>query len=137
MTEMPAAGRKAENPWLKLALELGPLLVFFFANGRFGIFVATGAFMAAMAVALIASWLINRRLAIMPLVTGVVVAIFGTLTLILHDDTFIKMKPTIVNTLFGGVLLGGLVFGKAARLDGDRQRRAGGHVGQLQHPAVL
>ena len=47
MTEMPAAGRKAENPWLKLALELGPLLVFFFANGRFGIFVATGAFMAA------------------------------------------------------------------------------------------
>ena len=86
MTEMPAAGRKAENPWLKLALELGPLLVFFFANGRFGIFVATGAFMAAMAVALIASWLINRRLAIMPLVTGVVVAIFGTLTLILHDD---------------------------------------------------
>lgn len=112
MTEMPAAGRKAENPWLKLALELGPLLVFFFANGRFGIFAATGAFMAAMAVALIASWLINRRLAIMPLVTGVVVAIFGTLTLILHDDTFIKMKPTIVNTLFGGVLLGGLVFGK-------------------------
>ena len=112
MTEMPAAGRKAENPWHKLALELGPLLVFFFANGRFGIFVATGAFMAAMAAALIASWLINRRLAIMPLVTGVVVAIFGTLTLILHDDTFIKMKPTIVNTLFGGVLLGGLVFGK-------------------------
>jgi intracellular septation protein len=111
MTEMPAAGRKAENPWLKLALELGPLLVFFFANGRFGIFVATGAFMAAMAVALIASWVINRRLAIMPLVTGVVVAIFGTLTLILHDDTFIKMKPTIVNTLFGVVLLGGLAFG--------------------------
>ncbi|CAI9414727.1 Intracellular septation protein [Pleomorphomonas sp. T1.2MG-36] len=112
MTEMPAAGRKAENPWLKLALELGPLLVFFFANGRFGIFAATGAFMAAMAVALIASWAINRRLAIMPLVTGIVVAIFGTLTLILHDDTFIKMKPTIVNTLFGGALLGGLFFGK-------------------------
>ena len=112
MAEVHAVGRKAENPWLKLSLELGPLLVFFFANGRFGIFVATGAFMAAMAVALIASWVINRRLAIMPLVTGVVVAIFGTLTLILHDDTFIKMKPTIVNTLFGGVLLGGLVFGK-------------------------
>ena len=112
MTDVPAAGRKAENPWLKLGLELGPLLVFFFANGRFGIFAATGAFMAAMAVALAASWIINRRLAIMPLVTGIVVAIFGTLTLVLHDDTFIKMKPTIVNCLFGGALLGGLLFGK-------------------------
>lgn len=112
MTDVPAAGRKAENPWLKLGLELGPLLVFFFANGRFGIFIATGAFMAAMAVALAASWIINRRLAIMPLVTGIVVAVFGTLTLVLHDDTFIKMKPTIVNTLFGGALLGGLLFGK-------------------------
>lgn len=112
MTDVPAAGRKAENPWLKLALELGPLLVFFFANSRFGIFVATGAFMAAMAVALVASWMINRRLAIMPLVTGVVVAVFGTLTLVLHDDTFIKMKPTIVNSLFGSALLGGLFFGK-------------------------
>lgn len=112
MTDLPAAGRKAENPWLKLGLELGPLLVFFFANGRFGIFAATGAFMAAMAVALVASWMINRRLAIMPLVTGIVVAIFGTLTLVLHDDTFIKMKPTIVNCLFGGALLGGLLFGK-------------------------
>ena len=112
MTDAPAAGRKAENPWLKLTLELGPLLVFFFANGRFGIFAATGAFMAAMAVSLAASWAINRRLAVMPLVTGIVVAIFGTLTLVLHDDTFIKMKPTIVNVLFGGALLGGLAFGK-------------------------
>jgi intracellular septation protein len=112
MTDAPAADRKAENPWLKLTLELGPLLVFFFANGRFGIFAATGAFMAAMAVSLAASWAINRRLAVMPLVTGIVVAIFGTLTLVLHDDTFIKMKPTIVNVLFGGALLGGLAFGK-------------------------
>lgn len=112
MSDAPVKPTKAENPLLKLLLELGPLLVFFFANGRFGIFTATGAFMAAMAVALIASWLINRRLAVMPLVTGVVVAIFGTLTLVLHDDTFIKMKPTIVNTLFGGALLGGLFFGK-------------------------
>lgn len=112
MAEVHAVGRKAENPWLKLSLELGPLLVFFFANGRFGIFVATAAFMVAMAVALAASWMINRRLAIMPLVTGIVVAVFGTLTLVLHDDTFIKMKPTIVNSLFGGALLGGLVFGK-------------------------
>ena len=49
----------------------------------------------------------------MPFVTGIVVLIFGGLTLWLQDETFIKMKPTIVNTLFGGVLLGGLFFGKS------------------------
>ncbi|TIV93675.1 MAG: septation protein A, partial [Mesorhizobium sp.] len=116
------------NPLLKLVLELGPLLVFFFANargewlvqkvpalGELGgpIFVATGLFMAATAIALIASWLLTRTLPIMPLVSGVVVLIFGALTLYLQDDIFIKMKPTIVNTLFGCVLLGGLFFGKS------------------------
>ena len=116
------------NPVLKLVLELGPLLVFFFANARgewlaerfpvlanIGgpIFVATALFMIATAVALAASWLIMRSLPIMPLVSGVVVFIFGALTLWLHDDVFIKMKPTIVNTLFGGVLLGGLFFGRS------------------------
>jgi intracellular septation protein len=83
--------------------------------GEFGgpIFVATGLFMAATALALIASWALTRTLPIMPLVSGVVVLIFGALTLYLQDDIFIKMKPTIVNTLFGGVLLGGLLFGKS------------------------
>ena len=109
----PAPVRPQENPLVKLALELGPLLVFFFANSRYDIFVATGAFMVAMVVALGLSWMLTQRLAIMPLVTGVVVLIFGSLTLYLHDDTFIKMKPTIVNTLFGGTLLGGLLFGKS------------------------
>lgn len=119
---------KDVNPLLKLALELGPLLVFFFANtrgewlvekvpalGALGgpIFVATALFMAATAVALIVSWLTMRTLPIMPLVSGVVVFVFGALTLYLHDDVFIKMKPTIVNALFGAVLLGGLFFGKA------------------------
>src|SRR6185312_3873609 len=55
-------------------------------------------------------WLLLRKIAIMPLVTAVVVLIFGGLTLALHDDTFIKMKPTIVDSLFGVVLLGGLAF---------------------------
>jgi intracellular septation protein len=120
--------KEGVNPLLKLVLELGPLMVFFFANargewlverfpalGNIGgpIFVATALFMVATAVALVASWLIMRSLPIMPLVSGVVVFIFGALTLWLHDDIFIKMKPTIVNTLFGGVLLGGLLFGKS------------------------
>jgi intracellular septation protein len=120
--------KKEINPLLKLALELGPLLVFFFANARgewlverfpalaaFGgpIFIATGLFMVATAIALAVSWLLTRTLPIMPLVSGVVVFVFGGLTLWLQDDVFIKMKPTIINTLFGAVLLGGLWFGKS------------------------
>jgi intracellular septation protein len=120
--------RKHMNPMLKLALELGPLLVFFFANsrgewlagrfpvlGEFGgpLFVATGLFMIATAISLSVSWLMVRTLPIMPLVSGVVVFVFGALTLWLQDEVFIKMKPTIVNTLFGVVLLGGLFFGKS------------------------
>ncbi|WP_404934362.1 septation protein A [Nitratireductor sp. ac15] len=125
----PADPRRKEiNPLLKLALELGPLMVFFFANsrgewlaGRFPalgelggpLFVATALFMAATAIALTASWILTRTLPIMPLVSGVVVFVFGALTLYLHSEIFIKMKPTIVNTLFGVVLLGGLAFGKS------------------------
>ncbi len=108
-----APDHRQVNPLLKLTLELGPLGVFFFANAKFGIFAATGAFMVAITVALTASWLLTRRLAIMPLVTGIVVLVFGGLTLALQDEIFIKMKPTIVNTLFGGVLIGGLFFGKS------------------------
>ena len=144
----PSDPKKQElNPLLKLALELGPLLVFFFANtrgewlidtwpvlGGLGgpIFVATGLFMVATAVALVVSWLLTRTLPIMPLVSGVVVFIFGALTLYLHDEVFIKMKPTIVNSLFGAVLLGGLFFGKsllgyvfdsAFRLDAEGWRK--------------
>ena len=69
--------------------------------------------MIATAVALIASRLLTGTLPIMPLVSGVIVLVFGALTLYLHDETFIKMKPTIVNTLFGATLLGGLFFGKS------------------------
>ncbi|MET4636553.1 MULTISPECIES: septation protein A [Kaistia] len=105
--------RKELNPLLKLALELGPLGVFFFANARADIYWATGLFMVATLAALAVSYAMTRKLPIMPLVTGVVVVVFGGLTLWLHDDTFIKLKPTIVNTLFGLVLLGGLAFGRS------------------------
>jgi len=111
----------------KLALELGPLVIFFFMNARgedilagnatlstwFGgqaIIFATAVFMAAMAVSLLLSWLLLKKIAIMPLVTGVVVLIFGSLTLYFQDPVFIMIKPTITNSLFGGVLLGGLLF---------------------------
>jgi intracellular septation protein len=95
---------------IKMALELGPLVVFFIVNSRADIFVGTAWFMAAMVLSLALSWLLLKKIALMPLVTGVVVLIFGGLTLWLHDDTFIKMKPTVINSLFGAVLLGGLLF---------------------------
>ncbi len=101
------------NPLLKLALDFGPLLLFFFANSRFGIFTATATFMVASMVALAVSYALTRHLAIMPLVTAIIVLVFGTLTLVLHDELFIKVKPTIIYVLFGGILLGGLAFGKS------------------------
>ena len=123
--------RQKINPLLKLALELGPLVVFFFGNsrgewlaerfpslGEIGgpIFIATALFMAATVVALIVSWVLTRSLPIMPLVSGVVVLVFGGLTLWLHDEQFIKLKPTIINTLFGAILLGGLFLFKTSLL---------------------
>jgi intracellular septation protein len=96
----------------KFALELGPLALFFFANYKFGIFTATGVLMVAVLMSVAASWWLTRRLPIMPVVTAVAVLFFGGLTLFLHDDLFIKLKPTIVNCIFGGVLLGGLAFNK-------------------------
>ena len=114
-----------KQPLIKLALELGPLIVFFLANA-FGkqiietiplfqgfddpLYPATAFFMVAMAISLVLSWLLLKRIAIMPVVTAVVLAVFGTLTFIFQDTTFIKIKPTIVNALFGSVLLGGLLF---------------------------
>jgi intracellular septation protein len=100
------------NPMLKLALDLGPLVLFFVANARYGIFTATAAFMVAVLAALFVSYVMTRRLPIMPVVTAIVVVVFGTLTLILHDATFIKVKPTIIYALFGAVLIGGLLFNK-------------------------
>lgn len=101
------------NPFLKFALEIGPLLVFFFVNAKAGLFWATGAFMVALAVSLAVTYGLVRRVPTLPLVTGIFVLVFGGLTLILQDELFIKLKPTIVNALFGLILLGGLVAGKS------------------------
>jgi intracellular septation protein len=101
------------HPLFKLATELGPLLVFFIANAKFHLFVATGAFMVAVVAAMIASYVVTRHVPIMALVTGVIVLVFGTLTLVLHDETFIKVKPTIIYSLFALVLGGGLLFGRS------------------------
>ncbi|MDX2307852.1 MAG: septation protein A [Hyphomicrobium sp.] len=102
-----------DGQFLKLALELGPLLVFFFSNSYLGIFWATGCFIVATIVALIAMRTLFGRIAVMPLVSGVFVIVFGGLTLWLQNDLFIKLKPTIVNALFAAILLGGLATGHA------------------------
>jgi len=112
MTELPEPAKRQLNPLLKLVLDLGPLALFFYANSRYDIFIATGTFMVAVVAALAVSYLLTRHLPIMPVVTAIVVVVFGGLTLILHNDTFIKVKPTIIYALFGGVLLGGLFFNK-------------------------
>jgi intracellular septation protein len=122
-----------QNPLLKLVLEMGPLVVFFLSNSRpelfrpllrlvlppallegpqSGIFIATAAFMIAMLISLVLTRWLLKTLPIMPLVSGAMVLVFGGLTLWLADDLFIKLKPTIVNALFGCVLLGGLALGK-------------------------
>lgn len=128
------------SPLLKLVLEIGPLAVFFITfqygkeiladpvlfsglemvtgsealRGSSGpVFVATASFMVAIAISLSVSWLLARTLPKMAVVAGIVVAIFGGLTLWLQDDTFIKMKPTIVNGIFAVILGFGLVQGRS------------------------
>jgi intracellular septation protein len=100
------------HPGLKLALDLGPLVLFFIGNARFGIFPATAIFMVAVLAALAISYALTRRLPVMALISAVIVTVFGGLTLVLHDETFIKMKPTLIYALFGATLLFGLATRK-------------------------
>jgi intracellular septation protein len=97
----------------RIAIDLGPLLLFLVVSGQFGIYVGTGAFMVAILIALAVGWRVEGKLAILPLVTAIFVIVFGGLTLWFHDDTFIKVKVTAINALFGGILLGGLCFGRS------------------------
>ena len=96
--------------WLKPTTEYGPIAVFFLTYLKFGLLPATGALMAAAAVALALSLWFTRRLPWLPLITAVVVGIFGGLTLWLQDETFIKMKPTIVQGLLALILFAGLAL---------------------------
>ncbi|WP_413203990.1 septation protein A [Rhodospirillum sp. A1_3_36] len=97
---------------MKLALEAGPLIVFFIANARTNLITATAIFVATTVAALGISWILSRKVPVMPLVGGVFVVIFGGLTVFLGDDTFIKIKPTIVNLLFAAILIVGLATGR-------------------------
>jgi len=100
------------NPTAKLAIDFGPLVVFVITYARFDIYAATAAFMTTTVAAVAASWALTRHITLMLRVTAVVVLVFGTLTLVLHDPRFIKVKPTLVYTLFGATLLWGYLFRK-------------------------
>ncbi|MEQ9519179.1 MAG: septation protein A [Parvibaculum sp.] len=112
----------SKGQWVRMGLELGPLIIFFLMNSKahvfFGsdpsanIYYATGTFMVATIITLATSFALYKRLPIMPLVTGGFVLVFGGLTIYMQDEQFIKLKPTITNLLFASGLLGGLAFGK-------------------------
>jgi intracellular septation protein len=114
-------------------LEIGPLVLFFIANGKWDIFVGTTVFVVATAIVLPFYRWLEGRWPVMPLVGGFFVVVFGGLTLWLQDATFIKLKPTIVNCLFGVILGGGLlllkrpllkpIFGAAFQLTDEGWRK--------------
>ena len=126
------AGPHGMPPLLRLLTEMGPLVAFFAANAWGGIFWATGVYMAAAAVALAVSWVMTRRIAVVPIVALGFVVVFGGLTLILADEVFIKVKVSIINALFGAILLTGLAldrpllklaFGGAVHMDREGWRK--------------
>jgi intracellular septation protein len=100
-------------PLLKLILDLGPLVVFFIATNKLSVANATLVFMAATLISLIASKILLKKIPVMPLVTGIVVLIFGALTWKFDDQFYIQLKPTIVNLLFASALAIGLLFGRS------------------------
>jgi intracellular septation protein len=129
---MDEPARPRPNPLLKLCIELGPLLLFFAVFSKWGIYAATGVFMVTSVLSLVFAWVTERRIPPMPLITAVIVLVFGGLTLWLHDDTFTKLKLTVINGLFGLVLGVGLLlrkplvkhlFGDALQLADEGWRR--------------
>ena len=105
------------NPFTKLALDFSPLAIFFAAYKFADIYVATGALMIATTASIAITYSLTRTVPIMPLVTGVLVLVFGGLTLWLNSDFFIKVKLTIIEVLLGTGLLVGLAMGKSFAKD--------------------
>jgi len=106
-----APGPKGES-WLPMALDFGPLLVFFLTTKFVGMFAGTAAFMVAIAVAVVASKLRLGRVSPMLWLSAILVLFFGALTLYFHDPKFIQAKPTIIYAFFAVMLLGGWMRGR-------------------------
>ena len=101
------------GPWARLGLDFGPLLAFFLVNAKWGIMAGTAVLMAGVTASIATGFVLERKVAILPIITLVIVLIFGGLTLALDDELFIKMNPTIVNGLAAATLFGGLLFGRS------------------------
>ena len=104
--------KDTQHSWVKHLVDWGPLAAFFIAFKVGGIMQATVVLIVVTVVLTSVGYFLTRRIQPMPLVTLVIVCIFGGLTIWLQDETFIKMKPTIILTLFAVVLIGGLTIGK-------------------------
>jgi len=99
--------------WVRGGVDYGPLAVFLSLQlATHDLIKATAGLVVASAVALIVGFAVERRVAWIPLIAGAAALVFGGLTVVLHDKTFVKIKPTVMNALFGVVLLGGLVVKK-------------------------
>ena len=103
---------KPNLPWLKPLTDYAPLAAFLAGYLTGDLMQATVWLMIATAIAVVVLFAVERRVPWMPLATAAIVGVFGGLTLWLQDETFIKMKPTIIQTLFAAILLGGLAFGR-------------------------
>ncbi|MEO3432572.1 septation protein A [Inquilinus sp. CAU 1745] len=112
MSSTDRSEAKTRSPLLRMALEAGPLVAFFIVNRMEGIMTGTAVFMVATLVSVALSYWLERRVPLMPLIGCGFVMVFGGLTLWLDDAIFIKIKPTVVNLLFAGILFGGLAFGR-------------------------
>lgn len=90
-------------------LDMLPLACFFIAYQVAGLLPATAVMVVATIITLIVIYVLEKRVALLPLLSGSMVCVFGIMTLVFHDETFIKMRPTVVNAMFGVVLLVGAV----------------------------
>lgn len=108
----------APSPLFRLALDIGPIAVFFLANTLASgpqiarALIATAAFMVAIVAAMAVSWWKFGRISPMLWFSGVLVIVFGAATLIFHNTTFIKVKPTVVYAMLAGLLAFGLATGR-------------------------
>lgn len=109
MNELDQAARA---PWLRAATEWGPLVAFFASYLAFGLLPATGVLVAATVTAAVLSIMLERRVPWMPVFTAAVVGVFGGLTLVFNDETFIKIKPTVAQLVIAGVLAAGAATGR-------------------------
>ena len=111
VTSAPMAKREV-GAAMRIALDIGPLILFFVANARFGIFTATALFMIAIVIAMAVSYALVRRVSVIQLFSAFMVIVMGGLTLWLHDESFIKLKPTIYYGFVAALLGYGLATGK-------------------------